>query len=67
MQAHVRKHLVQGLFLVAIATTARSTGLEIGALGLLLVVVLCLGLVEVGLRVIHRRDASRPMAVKATT
>lgn len=56
MQAHLRRHLVQGLFLLAIAAAVRSSGLEVGAIALLIVVVLSLVLVEVGLRFIHRHD-----------
>lgn len=58
MQNHLRKHLVQGLFLLAMVLTVRSSGLAIGSLGLLAVVVLSLGLLEIGLRFIHRRDVT---------
>lgn len=60
MQTHLRKHLVQGLFLLAIAAAVRANDLAISGVGVLVAVVLSLVLLEGGLWVLHRRhDAAR--------
>jgi hypothetical protein len=60
MQNHLRKHLIHGLFLVAIAVAVQASGLAISALGVVVAVVVSLVLLEAGLWVIHRRHATAP-------
>ncbi|QGG94387.1 hypothetical protein [Actinomarinicola tropica] len=58
MQTHLRKHLIQGLFLLAIAATARAAELDISATGIVVAVVLSLVTLELGIRFVHRHDVA---------
>lgn len=53
---HLKKHLIQGLFLLAMAMTANAADLAISGWALLGIVVLILAAVELGLWIIHRRE-----------
>ncbi len=59
MDAHLRKHLIHGLFLLAFALAVRTAGIDLGAIAVVGIVVLTLGLLEAGLWLIHRREAAR--------
>ena len=59
---HMKKHLIHGLFLLAMAVAVSVSDFTISAVALVGVVVLSIVLLEVGLWLIHRRHQPADVA-----
>jgi hypothetical protein len=57
MHTHLKKHLIHAVFLLAMVLAVRTSELAVSTTGVVIAVVLSIGLLEVGLWLIRRRDA----------